>query len=179
MRDAEKGYNGIDPFEMSYFRTIFNCTTTFFVMKFKYGKNCTEVPKKLYFYLFLRSMFGMAGFVALTFSIAYLPISIFNTILNTGPFYVSILSYYILGEVLKKREFGGMVICFLAVCLLVNTKTDGNEVSRPFDKYYFFGVILAIFEAFSVAVVFVITRKMKEVHFTVMQINYTGIASAT
>ena len=137
-------------------------------MKFKYGRKCTEVPKNLYFYLFLRSMFGMAGFIALTFSIAYLPISIFNTILNTGPFWVSILSYYILGETLLKREFAGMMVCFLAVMVLINTKTDGNEVSRPFDRFYLLGVILAIFEAFSVAVVFVVTRRMKEVHFTVM-----------
>ena len=93
-------YNGIDPFEMSCFRTLFNCTSTFFIMTFKYGRKCTDVPKHLYGYLLLRSVFGMLGFIALTFSIAYLPISIFNTLLNTTPFFTSIVSYYILGETL-------------------------------------------------------------------------------
>lgn len=91
----------------------------------------------------MRSMAGMLGFVALTFSIAYLPMSILNIILNTAPFAVSILSYFLLNETLKKRELIGMVISFVGVLVLIQTKMDTNE--KSFDKFYLLGIFLALF----------------------------------
>lgn len=71
-----------------------------------------------------------------------------------------------------------MVGSFVGVLILVNTKIEGHESTKSFDRFYLLGIILAVFEALSCSVVFVVTRKMKEVHFSVMQINYTFLASS-
>ena len=37
-------FNGVDPIEMSCFRTIFNCFIMFNIMHFKYDKSIYEFP---------------------------------------------------------------------------------------------------------------------------------------
>jgi drug/metabolite transporter (DMT)-like permease len=94
-RDPET-YAGVDPFELSCFRTIFNCCTTFFVMTFLYKRKANDVPKNMYLTLLIRSLAGFIGFVSMTISVQWLPISIFTTVFNTMPFFISILSYFVL-----------------------------------------------------------------------------------
>jgi drug/metabolite transporter (DMT)-like permease len=138
-------YDGVDPFEMSCFRTIFNCCVTYIVMTFRYKKSMFEVPRRLYATLMCRSQAGMLGFIAMTYAISYLPVSIFNTLLNTCPFFISILSYFVLNEKLQKIELLAMMISFIGVITLVNTKTEASEKVKVFNGKYFLGVILAMF----------------------------------
>ena len=126
-------YNGVDPFEMSFFRTIFNFTFTFLLTKLWYKRNFTDIPKDLYPSLFIRSFFGMTSFVTLTFSTAYLPLSISVTIANTSSFFILILSYFLLREKLRFREFLCMVLGFCGMAILLHTKINGDKKYQSFD----------------------------------------------
>jgi len=91
--------DGVDPLEMSCFRSMFNCTTIFLLMKFKYKKSVIEeVPKRLYKTLVIRSLAGTSAFICMTFGVSFLPIAIFQTLFFIMPFWITILSYFILKE---------------------------------------------------------------------------------
>ena len=166
----------MDPYELSCFRTIFNCTVSTLIMKVQFNRSAFEVPAQFYSTLFFRSFFGCFGFLAMTIALAYLPISVYATIINTQPFCISILSYFILQETLLRREIIGMFVCFGAVLLIVNSK-QSSEDFKAYDQYYILGILLALFQAFSQGLVQVLTRKMKSIHFSVLQVNYTFLAS--
>ena len=115
-------YNGVDPLEMSCFRSMFNCITIWILMKCKFRRCITEVPKKLWPALLSRSLAGTTAFIGMTFALSFLPIAIFQTLFYTMPFFISILSYFILKEPFNKKEILAMIICFSGVILLINTK---------------------------------------------------------
>ena len=70
--------DGVDPMEMSCFRSMFNCATIFCLMKFKYRKSVIdEVPKRLYKALLFRSFAGTTAFISFTFGVKFLRITIF------------------------------------------------------------------------------------------------------
>ena len=70
--------DGVDPLEMSCFRSMFNCATIFCIMKFKYQKSVVdEVPKRLYKPLVIRSLAGTTAFICMTYGVKFLPIAIF------------------------------------------------------------------------------------------------------
>ena len=141
-----------------------------------------EVPRRLWCTLMCRSLAVLArmlGFITMTYAISYFPVSIFNLLSNTCAFFISILKYFILNEKLQKVELISMLIYFSGVLILVNTKTETSASTKTFDgSKYFLGVVLALFQAGSRSIVQVFTRRMKECHFTVIQFNYTFIASS-
>jgi len=96
-------------------------------MKFQFNRSVFEVPAQFYTTMFLRSFLGCFGFLAMTIALAYLPISVYTTIINTQPFFISILSYFILQETLLRREIIGMFVCFGAVLLIVNSKQSSED----------------------------------------------------
>ena len=91
--------DGVDPLEMSCFRSMFNCVIIFCLMKFKYKKSViNEVPKRLYKALLFRSLAGTTAFIAFTFGVKFLPITIFQVLFYLMPFWITILSFVILNE---------------------------------------------------------------------------------
>ena len=71
-----------------------------------------------------------------------------------------------------------LLFCFAGVLILIDTKTESSDSFNAFNGMYFIGVLLALFDAASLSIVQVSTRRMKEVNFTVLQFNYTLIASS-
>jgi drug/metabolite transporter (DMT)-like permease len=122
-RDMET-FRGVDPVEMSCFRTMFNCTVSFFIMKFGYGKSLSQFPKHYFKFMMMRCFCGVTGFVSGTYSISFVPITVYSVLLNTSPFHVNVLSYFFLNETLKKRDFIGMFLCFIGVVIFVNGKAS-------------------------------------------------------
>ena len=86
----------------------------------------------------------MTSFVCMTYGVGYLPISIFQIIMSTGPFFVSIASYFILSEKLLKREFIGLIFAFLGLVIIVTNKAKGNEQRKEFDRFYILGIFLTL-----------------------------------
>ena len=168
---------GVDPLELSCLRTCFNCVTTFLIMTLWYKHHPREFPSHLVKFMASRSFIGMIAFVSMTYGVGYLPISIFQIMTNTSPFFISIASYFILSEKLKKREFIGIIFAFIGVIIIVTNKAEGTSQRKAFDKYYLLGILLTLVYASFFGTVQVLTRRMREVHFTVIQFYYTLIAS--
>ena len=103
----------------------------------------TDFPTHLNNTMTLRSIFGTFAYVMMTYAISYLPISIYEIINNTSPFFVSIIAYFVLKEKLLLRQAIGMGIAFIGVIILVSTKSK-SERMKAFDKYYVLGIILSI-----------------------------------
>jgi drug/metabolite transporter (DMT)-like permease len=159
---------GVDPLEMSCFRSMFNCITIYLLMKFKYEKSVIlEVPKELYKPMVIRSLAGTTAFISMTYGVSYLPITIFETLFYTMPFFISIMSYYILKEQFSKVEHGAMVLCFIGVVILLQTKHD-EENELTWTKNYLAGAILTLYFSLANSLVVVLTRYMKEIHFSVI-----------
>lgn len=118
----------------------------------------------------------MIAFVSATYGVGYLPMSIFVIISNTGPFFISILSYFILDEQLKKRELIGIVLAFIGLIIIVLNKAEGTDQRKAFDKFYLLGIFFTMVFAFGGGLVQVLTRRMREVHFTKVQFYYTFLA---
>ena len=117
-------YRGVDPIEMSCFRTMFNCFITFNIMHFKYGKSIEEFPMYKYKIMLYRCYCGVTGFIAGAYSISFVPITVYSLMMNTRPFHVNILSYIFLGVVLLKRELFGMFVCFIGVIIFITGKAS-------------------------------------------------------
>ena len=84
----------------------------------------------------------------MTYGVSYLPISIFQIITNTMPFWVSIVSFFVLKEKLLPRELVGLVIAFIGVLIIVSAKTENeNKNMKAFDKNYFLGILLTFLYA--------------------------------
>lgn len=158
--------DGVDPLEMSCFRSMFNCATIFVLMRLKYEKRVfDEVPRRFYKSLVIRSLSGTSAFICMTYGVSFLPITIFQTLFYTMPFFIAILSYFILKDKFVRVELGAMVFCFVGVIILINTKEDDKQKN---SEYYFIGVIITIYFSFAASVVQVLTRYMKETHFSVI-----------
>jgi drug/metabolite transporter (DMT)-like permease len=96
-----------------------NGLSTYFVMKYKYGKSFSDIPKEHYFNMFVRSTTGVFGHLLMVITIQWLPITIFTILNNLCPFFASVASYFILNEFLDRTEIIGMIISFLGVLILI------------------------------------------------------------
>ena len=61
-----------------------------------YKHHPREFPSHLGKFMMFRSFIGMIAFVSMTYGAGYLPISIFQIMTDTSPFFISIASYFIL-----------------------------------------------------------------------------------
>jgi drug/metabolite transporter (DMT)-like permease len=116
----------------------------------------------------------------MVFAIGNLPLMTNSSIIHTSPFWTSILAYYINKESLKKVELLCMCGCFSGVIILAHSsqKPDENSTGLAKDKSPMFGMINAILCAWFYSGVIVSTRKLKEIHFSLMLFHYGIIASS-
>ena len=68
--------------------------------------------------LFIRAAIGTIGFTCITFGVAMLPLLVQNTILNTAPFWASLIGFFALGERLLCFE---IVAMFCSFSIIINT----------------------------------------------------------
>jgi drug/metabolite transporter (DMT)-like permease len=139
--------HGVDPIELSLYRMIINSFFTFIAMHFKFNKKATDVPRKYWKDLYIRSLTGLTAFTCMVLSTKWLPITILTLLHALLPFFASVNSYLILGEVLEKIEFLGMIISFCGVVILVNSKTESkNDITS--SNYYHIGLLVGIIRPF-------------------------------
>lgn len=110
----------VDALELSWFRTVINLCVTFFVMKVWFKVQLNGLPTYFYRLMLVKSVIGSVGFLAMTVSMQYLPISLFYIIISLSPFLISVLSYLFLGETLHRREFVGLFVSFSGILILMS-----------------------------------------------------------
>ena len=62
-------YDGVDPIELSTFRLMVNGLSTYFVMKFKYNKSFTDIPREHWTNMLIRSTTGIFGHLCMVITI--------------------------------------------------------------------------------------------------------------
>lgn len=112
-----------------------------------------------------------------------LPVFLTQSLMNTAPFWVAMLGYLVNNEVIRWQLLACMVGCFAGIMVLnfgsnSNKTVDFNN-SEQYKQYYTFGVLGCVLMVFLSALQQVLTRKIREVHFSIMQANYAFFACIT
>lgn len=146
-----------------------------------------SVPKHDRIYLFGRMLVGITGSYTYLLSVQYLPISISMILFFTGPFWATILAYFMLGEMISRNEIVAMIVAFSGVIIISTAKQPTDATSADFvedgEKYtsadYLFGVAMAISGAVAFALQSVIVRKMQKVNAFTITFWYTLFCTVT
>ena len=86
----------------------------------------SEHTRKL---LCLRAALGFGATFMINAALSFVPFSLLVIIYQTSQFWTSILSYKFNSEPLYMVEIFGMILCFIAVCIVtMYEKDDKNEL---------------------------------------------------
>ena len=67
---------------------------------------------------FGRFAVGQVGFVFQIIAVFLIPVGLLSVISRTSPFWLAILSYFVVGESITKLEMIGMLVCFGALLMI-------------------------------------------------------------
>jgi drug/metabolite transporter (DMT)-like permease len=93
--------------------------------------------------------------------------------------WTSVLAYLILREPIHKTEIAAILICFSAVVLISQSKSGETTVDGVTFLMYQLGILAISYTAFGFGIVGVFTRKMKEMHFSVILFWYSLFGAVT
>ena len=127
--------------------------------------------------LIARAVTGAIGYCSLTYSVGNLPLFIWTLIINTAPFWTAILGYYILGEKVSRFDIGCLIVCFTGV-LTLSAASEEAPSSVLKVQYPLFGMACALLNALCYSNVIVMTRKVKEIHYSLVLLSYGLIATS-
>lgn len=158
----------VDNFDFLVVRTIV-CLSVHTLTLLYFGNSIKESPEMNRWIIF-RNLGGVVASGSQAFAISLLPITLYQVIYNTTPFWASLLSFVLLKERIKPIEGFAMILCFFLVILMSQTKQTSNSNS---GNNIILGSILAMSTAFGASIKAVTTRRMQDVHFSVLMFHYT------
>lgn len=183
---------GVSVIEFCFFRNVFIGGLASFQSCYKKQNPFKGFPKHLVKDLIIRSLAGQITFALLNYSFTLLPISTGVIIIQTNPFWISILACFLLKERIRLIEIVGIMICFGGVIMIGLSKAqksddsqedkldvvggkvveDEEEDQSEFDLY--FGIAVAFSGAWTFAVCSVFNRKLKEIGYEALMV-YHGL----
>lgn len=174
---------GIHVMDLVFVRVFMNFIFSNFTIRVSGYKPIRDFPSKFKKMLVFRSFLGALAFTTLVFAIKALPLFILTINWNTMPFISAIIGYLVNKEKISKIEILLMTGCFTGVIILALSKGgvfDGDtEVPRRDISVgqYLFGLLMIYLTNLGFAGITVMTRKMKEIHFSILLFYYGMIAS--
>ena len=133
--------------------------------------------------LLFRSFLGALAFTTLVFAIKALPLFILTINWNTNPFIAGIMGYFVNNERMTKVEILLILGCFSGVVVLALAKGgvfDGaNDEQDIGVGQYLFGLLMIYLTNLGFSGITVMTRKMKDIHFSILLFYYGLIASTS
>ena len=93
---------------------------------------------------------------------------------NTAPFYTLILGYYILQEKVTSSDILCLIGCFSGVLVLSLSTERANNSQTGLKEGYnpLIGIMCCMFTAIGYSSVIVLTRKLKNIHYSIMLFQY-------
>ena len=182
---------GVNPIEWCFVRSFSLFVVSIFQLKFN-GKNPIygiypehkeeweefEQQKRRNFSLvFVRAISGTVAYTCVVFAVMYIPVFVMAVILNTAPFFTAILGWIISKETVTNLEIFFMVGSFAGISYLALQSGTEERISAS-------GTNLAVGIAFSMvtsigfSLVMVSTRRLKEIHYSIMIFWYAATASS-
>lgn len=171
----------VDPMDLCTVRTgTLGLMSLAIAIKYKKSlyKDVTQNQKNS---LIVRGLLGAVGYAALVFSVKYVPILIWTLIYNTSPFWTMIMSYFQLNESIDKYNLICICGCFFGVFILSLSKEEknpDNKEARISSFHVVFGMFCALLNAVCYSGVIVITKKTKAVHYSLVTMSYSIIATS-
>ena len=129
---------------------------------------------------------GTFGMVFLLFGVTMVPLLVQSTLLNTAPFWASLLGCVFLKETLARIEIIALFLSFVGVLLVtLSTKLDETEVQMAGEEEqeglsskfaFLIGCLFVIIASWVEAIITLIARRMQNVSFSVMLFWYGCVA---
>lgn len=113
---------GVSVIEFSLFRNIWIGGFALIQMCYKKMNPFKDFPRSLVKDLIIRSMAGQTTFVLLNYSVTLLPMSTALILMQTNPFWISILACLLLKEQIRMIEILGIFACFGGVVMIAMSK---------------------------------------------------------
>jgi len=110
----------VDNFDFLVVRTLVTLAVHSLVVLF-YGKDIKEAPDMNKWIMF-RNIGGVIASGSQAFAISLMPITLYQIIYNTTPFWASFLSFILLKERIKPHEGYAMVLSFLLIICLAESR---------------------------------------------------------
>ena len=136
----------------------------------------TAVERQDALALLIRSCSSTAAFFAVIKSIKLVPLTIFQVVTNMTPFVSGLLAFIWLGEKLSIFQIMMMILCFGGVTMVALANNSDEDHSKSNISSYEAGVALCGTLCVIFAVSAVSTRRLKGMHFSVMQFYLTFVA---
>ena len=133
--------------------------------------------------LICRSIAGTISFFTVSLAVKNLPLTLYQILYNTLPFMIAIIVFIWLCERITKFEFAAMCLCFSGIILVAlysqepEKEVDEAGEQQEDDTSYSFGITMALVTTFLYAVAGVVARRLRTVHFTVIQFHYSFIGT--
>lgn len=144
-------------------------------------KYFARMEKKDWLPLICRSIAGTISFFTVSLAVKNLPLTLFQILYNTLPFMIAIIVFIWLCERISKFEFAAMCFCFSGIILVAiyapEQEAEVDETGEKEDTSYSFGITMALVTTFLYAVAGVVARRLRAVHFTVIQFHYSFIGT--
>lgn len=175
----------VDVIDLCLVRTAINFLIACLTVSYNNKHVINDVPSNVWGILYFRAFMGLVGFTTMVYSIQTIPLFVVTIVFNTSPFWCAFLGYLVLGEKLSWKELGLMMGCFSGVIILALAKggffKPGGEnietVENIMHNDFVFGLSAMVFTTWLFSAVTVITRKMRELHFSLLMWHYGFFAT--
>lgn len=164
----------VNAFDICMFRSFTNTILSIPVIYSSKKHPVRDVTSGLGSTLVTRCFIGSFGFMMLVFEAMWLPVFIAQTMNNTMPFFTSIFGFLVNGEKLRKEMLFCMIGCFAGVLILNLFRPDKQNV-KDFQNFNY-GMASAFSFIICGSMVAVLNRKMKSIHFSIIQFDYALFA---
>lgn len=162
--------------EISFARCLCNFIIAYLILQQKQVGLFEGVTRDMVLPLVLRCALGNLGFLAVTYTFKYLPLSVGTVIIATSPFAVAVLCSIFLKERVFRSDLIAIFVSFTGMAVMAYAKQGSSTglTQKISTKQYITAMFVAIFAMTVVAIVAVCARFMKKLNFAVIQTHNGG-----
>ena len=174
------GREGVSIIDFTLARNFFNFCMILLCLKYWKLNPIKDFPSKQKLFLVLRAIFGQTSFFLYQLTVLFIPLMLEMVILQTSPFWTSILALLINKERVERFEYVAMVIGFLGVVGITLSKPESSS-STYSESTRLTGIVLAFIMSWVYSTVCVINRRLKDVNFAIVLFYHSifGICAST
>lgn len=118
--------SGVSVIEFMFFRNAANLILNFPIMKY-YGVNPLKDTNGELNWIIARTVVGQLCFICFQTSVVVNPLSLQLILLQTSPFWTSLLALWLVKERVRASEYVAMTLCFIGIIGIALSKQQAVE----------------------------------------------------
>ena len=170
------GRQGFNILDFTFFRNLFNLLCISLVLSRTQKSPFQQFEAKTKVLIGSRCFFGFVGFLLWTLGSLYMPLMIHMVILQTAPFWTSILGTILNNEKVSMFEYCSMAVCLTTVVFIVFSDPDSRG---QLAGAHAIGFVISFTLSVSNACCTVLNRILKHIHFAVILFYHASFGLAT